>query len=133
MNGINITEVENGYHYVATQNLNTWITANLNNQIYFIPTTNMFKIEFNILISNQIGIYITKEGSSYFYEVSYNYNGLNHVKFEYDGTSINFYRNNHLERTTPINFEGNPAGFNITDWQKDMDITITNFRIDEIQ
>lgn len=75
-------------------------------------------------------MYINKQGSSYYFGVSV-YSGLKHLKFQYNGETIEYIINNEVSTTAEVDFEGNPAGFNMTDWQDDMDITITNFTINK--
>lgn len=132
LNNTLMTEVENGYHYTANSNSASGLTAKLNNQTFFIPTTTGFTVEFDCISQNQIGMYITKQGDNYYFGVSV-YSGLKHLKFKYNGETIEYSINNEVSKTAEVDFEDNPAGFNITDWQDDMDITITNFKIDKNQ
>ena len=77
--------------------------------------------------TNQIGIYLQIENSNYEYQKSLTSSG--HIKIEYQNNTITYHLNN-TSLSTEKDFEEKPVGFNITDWQNDMDITITNFRID---
>lgn len=88
-----------------------------------------FTIEFNIKTQNTIGVYIYKQGSNYYYQISFGYSGSNYVKLCYSDGIVEFYLNNKLERTTEVDFEDNPVGFSLVDWQNDIDCEITNFRI----
>lgn len=133
MGRVTVTEIENGYNYKSNSSSGTnWITAIKDSQNLFIPTNTDFAIEFDITTTNLVGIYITKQNSNSFYHLSYNSSNLNHIKLEYTNNSIKYYLNNNLQRTTELDFDNSLAGFNITDWQGDMDINFTNFRIDKI-
>ena len=69
------------------------------------------------------------ENSNYEYQKSLSSSG--HIKIEYQNNTITYQLNNTII-STEKDFEEKLVGFNITDWQGDMDITITNFRIDAL-
>lgn len=105
----------------------------MNSNRLYIPTTG-FKIEFNIITANPIGIYIQRSSSTYYYTLAYSTSGLNNIRLEYLNNEIKYYFNNNLTKTTEAEFDTNEyVGFFITDWQNDMDITITHLKIDKIQ
>ena len=123
------TEAENGYNYKSTTDSNSYITATKNSQRFFIPTTGTFTIEFDIITANQIGLYLQLNNSNYAYSKSLTNSG--HIKLEYQNNTITYTVNNTVT-SIEFDFEEQPVGFNITDWQNDMNITITNFKIDAI-
>ena len=79
---------------------------------------------------NQIGFYLQSPTQNV-YGKSFSNNGLYHIKLEYQNGVISYYLNNNVT-VTSLEIIVNLLGFNITDWQNDMDITITNFKIDAI-
>lgn len=127
--GVEVTEIENGYHYTSKSSSSNYITFKKNNQTLFLSQDNPFNIEFDFETTSLIGVYLTKNDSNTYYGISYGYSGVNHVLLEYTISEVSFYLNETLIHTREVDFEDSLIGFNITDWQSDIDCKITNFKI----